>query len=138
MNKLFEQVKRRTFIFTDEQITNKIQQLSNEHSNCMELFIMRHLYEDKQIITKEEYRTEIVQYLYTNSSSSRTKIDKVLIDNKDWFYDEYNKVVNSESIQYYYAIQSCRNQLMNFLQPKYSPLDEDDSDDDLPDDNWIE
>ena len=47
-------------------------------------------------------------------------------------------LVNSESIQYYYAIQSCRNQLMNFLQPKYSPLDEDDSDDDLPDDDWIE
>lgn len=135
MNTLFERIKRRTFIFTDEQINNKIQQLNDKHSNCMDLFIIRHLYEDKQILTKDEYRTEIIEYLYANSINSKTKIDEVLINNKDWFYDQYNLALNKEPIDYYYAVQHCRHELMNFLQPKHNPLDKDDNeDDDLLDD----
>ena len=134
---LFDKVKQETFIFTDEQITNKIQHLNNKHSNCMELDIMFDLYKDKQILTKDEYRIEIVQYLYVNSSSPKTLIDKVLIDNKDWFYEQYDEAINNKTI-YYHAVQWCRHELMNFLQPKYNQPDEYDEDDDCPDDEWIE
>ena len=133
MDKLFKQVKRRTFIFTDEQIINKIKQLNNEHSNCMELFITRHLYDDKQTLTEDEFITEIIQYLYTNSSSPKSKIDEIIKTYQSDYYNEYNKAIENKQ-SYYDAVYKGRLYLMSLLQPKYSPLDEDDVDDDLIDD----
>ena len=134
MNDIFDKVKQETFIFTDEQILNKIEHLNITVTyKLTELDVVFDLYEDKQILTRDEYRTEIVQYLYVNSSSPKRVIDKVLIDNKDWFYEQYDEVINNKTI-YYHAVQQCRHELMNFLQPKYNQPDEYDEDDDCPDD----
>jgi hypothetical protein len=131
---LFDKVKQETFIFTNDQILNKIEQLNNTVTyKLTELDVVFDLYEDKQTLTKEEYRTEIIQYLYVNSSSPKTVIDKVLIDNKDWFYEQYDEAINNKTI-YYHAVQQCRHELMNFLQPKYNQPGEYDEDDDCPDD----
>ena len=142
MNKLFEQVKRRTFIFTDEQITNKIQQLTHKTNyktnyKLNELDIMFDLYEDKKILTEDEFITEIIQYLYTNSSSPKSKIDEIIKTYQSDYYNEYNKAIENKQ-SYYDAVYIGRLYLMSLLQPKYSSLDEDDADDDLPDDDWIE
>ena len=134
MNKLFEQVKRRTFIFTDEQITNKIQQLTHKTNYKLnELDIMFDLYEDKKILTEDEFITEIIQYLYTNSSSPKSKIDEIIKTYQSDYYNEYNKAIENKQ-SYYDAVYKGRLNLMSLLQPKYSSLDEDDVDDDLIDD----
>ena len=134
MNKLFEQVKRRTFIFTDEQITNKIQQLTHKTNYKLnELDIMFDLYEDKKILTEDEFITEIIQYLYTNSSSPKIKIDEIIKTYQSDYYNEYNKAIENKQ-SYYDAVYKGRLNLMSLLQPKYSSLDEDDVDDDLIDD----
>lgn len=131
---LFDKVKQDTFIFTDEQILNKIEQLNITVTYKLnELDVVFDLYEDKQILTKDEFITEIVQYLYTNSSSPKSKIDEIIKTYQSDYYNEYNNAIENKQ-SYYDAVYKGRHNLMSLLQPKYNPLDEYDEDDDLPDD----
>ena len=131
MTDLFKLVKLETFIFTDTQIKDKIIQLNNSVKyKITELDVVFELYKDKGIITKEEYTTEIIQYLYNNCFDSKDKINSVIEENKSWFYDQYDEAVNNKKI-YYHAVQYCRNQLSGFLRLK--PFEGNDDEDDIDD-----
>ena len=130
MINLLNKIKSETFIFNDEQIIDKINQLDNQDSNCMELFIMRELYNDKKTLTKDEYAYEVIQYLYANSIDSKATVDSVVDESSEWFYDQYEKACKGETT-YYHAVQYCRNQLMGFLRHR---LVDNSNNDDIEDD----
>lgn len=117
MNNLLSEIKLNTFIFTDKEIKNKINEVSKQNSKAVVLQIIRELYEDKGFITKEEYKKEIIDYLYTNSDSSLEKIEHILNENKNNFYDYYNLAIKDEKT-FYHAVFIFRNSLMSFLHYK--------------------
>ena len=118
MTDLFNLVKLKTFIFTDTQIKDKIIQLNNSVKyKITELDVVFELYKDKGIITKEEYITEITQYLYNNYFDSKDKINSVIEEYRFLCDEQYDEAVNNKKI-YYHAVQYCRNQLSDFLRLK--------------------
>lgn len=117
MDNLLTQIKLNTFIFTDEEIKNKLNKVIKDNSNSIVLQTIRELYEDKGFITKEEYKKEIIDYLYANSDSSTEKIENLLDDYKDSFYDYYDLAVKGEKT-FYHAVFIFRNSLMSFLHYK--------------------
>lgn len=125
MNDLVLLVKRCTNLFTNEQIVNKIKQLNNiETHTITRLDVLHSLYKDKGFFTKEEYASEIMYYLYTNSTDSKNKVDSVVSENKNWFYDQYNNAINNKK-SFYYAVYWTRSALMSFLHEKEFPIDDD-------------
>lgn len=124
MNELFEQIKQETFLFTDDQIKLKIKELEDIHSNSKVKYIVCKLYDDKKMITKEEYYHEIEQYLYTNCFNSKEAVDKVIKDNARDFYYPYEKAIRGE-MTYFHAVQYGRNQLIDFLNSKPANRDND-------------
>ena len=138
---IFEKVKQETFIFTDNQIKEKIKLISNigacdytiskverYEKPIDEIDITFYLYKDKGNLTKEEYTKEVIQYLYANSIDSKDKIDSVVEKNKSWFYEQYNEAINGNQL-YYHAVQHIRHELMGFLNPKPYKYDENELDD---------
>lgn len=115
MKNLINEIKLNTFIFTDEEIKNKLNKLTTDNSIVLQT--VRELYEDKGFITKEEYKKEIIDYLYANSDSSTEKIENLLDDYKDSFYDYYDLAVKGEKT-FYHAVFIFRNSLMSFLHYK--------------------
>ena len=122
---LLSKIKLNTFIFTDKEIQNKINAISNQNSDTIILQIIRELYEDKGIITKDEYKKEIIDYLYANSDSSSEKIEQLLDKNKNNFYDYYDLAIKGEKT-FYHAVFIFRNSLMSFLH--YKPVENFDTD----------
>lgn len=129
MDNLLTQIKLNTFIFTDEEIKNKLNRLTI--NNSIVLQTIRELYEDKGFITKEEYKKEIIDYLYANSDSSTEKIENLLDEYKDSFYDYYDLAVKGEKT-FYHAVFIFRNSLMSFLH--YKPIENLDNDLDILED----
>ena len=117
MKILFNKVKKETFIFTDTEIKNKINNIEYNPNINMCIHIMHELYNDKQNLTKEEYTKDVKEYLYSNSINSKEYINNILEKEKSWFYDEYDAAIRGE-LSFYEAVQSCRNQLMNFFKYK--------------------
>lgn len=126
MDNLLTQIKLNTFIFTDEEIKNKLNKLTTDNSIVLQT--VRELYEDKGFITKEEYKKEIIDYLYANSDSSTEKIKNLLDEYKDSFYDYYDLAVKGEKT-FYHAVFIFRNSLMSFLH--YKPIENLDNDLDI-------
>lgn len=126
MDNLLTQIKLNTFIFTDEEIKNKL-----TTNNSIVLQTVRELYDDKGFITKEEYKKEIIDYLYANSDSSTEKIENLLDEYKDSFYDYYDLAVKGEKT-FYHAVFIFRNSLMSFLH--YKPIENLDNDLDILED----
>ena len=118
MNDLITRIKHNTFIFNDIQINNKIQQLKDSTKHDIQYYdVIFELYKDKQYLSKEEYITEITQYLYNNCFDSKDKIDSVIEEYKFLCDEQYDEAVNDKKI-YYHAIQYCQNQLSGFLRLK--------------------
>ena len=129
MKSLINEIKLNTFIFTDEEIKNKLNKLTTDNSIVLQT--VRELYEDKGFITKEEYKKEIIDYLYANSDSSTEKIENLLDEYKDSFYDYYDLAVKGEKT-FYHAVFIFRNSLMSFLH--YKPIENLDNDLDILED----
>ena len=129
MKNLINEIKLNTFIFTNEEIKNKLNKLTTDNSIVLQT--VRELYEDKGFITKEEYKKEIIDYLYANSDSSTEKIENLLDEYKDSFYDYYDLAVKGEKT-FYHAVFIFRNSLMSFLH--YKPIENLDNDLDILED----
>ena len=132
IDKLLNEVKQKTWLFTDEQIIAKINELKTiKDYELTELDIVYALYEDKEFLDKEEFDKEIIQYLYVNSLNSKDKIVEIFKKYKSDCYEEYNKAYNNKQL-YYHAVFISRNILMNFLSPK--PIQSNNEQEDLDDD----
>lgn len=116
-NELLQQVKKNTWIFSDEEIIaeyNKMQHydLLYEHMKQSPNYITLYLYRTKPI-TKEMYTTDVMNYLYKNSLDPKEKIDEVIKKNLDWFYQYYDDAL--EDNDYYHAVKYARNNMISLL-----------------------
>ena len=116
-NELLQQVKENTWIFTDEEIINEYNKMQTydylfdgmkQDSGYVVLF----LYKDKGALSKEEYTSEVMNYLYQESLDPKEDIDKIIDKNLKWFYEYYEKVKNND---YFHAVQAARNNMLSLL-----------------------
>ena len=137
MYTILEHVKDETWLFTDDQINSKIKDMTinpdkyDDHHSAG--YVILYLYEDKKSLTKEEYTSEILNYINYWSRDSKEKIDKVLKMLEKEFYNDYNDALQNKTT-FYHAIQMRRNIIMSFLSYKPTKHYEDDIDIDLEDD----
>ena len=75
-------------------------------------YVVLYLYKDKGTLSKEEYTSEVMNYLYQESLDSKEIIDKTINENLIWFYDYYNNVKDND---YYHMIQRARNNLLSLF-----------------------
>ena len=109
INYLVEKVKTRTWLFTDEQIKNKIIEL---HFSLYD-FIIMFLYEDKGPLTKEEYTSEIMNYLYKISLDSKEEINKIMKKESEWFYKYFYDAQKDNN--YYKAVLYAQNNMKHLI-----------------------
>lgn len=115
MNELLNKVKEETWLFTDEQINNKIielQNMPNRYFKVNEGYVALYLYKDKGILTKEEFKSEVMNYLYLKSLDPKEEVDRVINKNMYWFYTWFDKVENND---YFHAVQWARNNMLSLL-----------------------
>lgn len=113
---LLNQIKEKTWIFTDEEIINEYNKMQNydllyEHMKQSPNYIILHLYETKPI-TKEMYTIEVMNYLYKNSLDSKEEIDCIINKNLKWFYKYYEEVKDND---YFHAVQAARSNMLSLL-----------------------
>lgn len=114
---LLNQIKEKTWIFTDEEIINEYNKIQNydllyEHMKQSPNYITLYLYETKPI-TKEMYTIEVMNYLYKNSLDSKEEIDKIINKNLKWFYQYYEEALKDND--YFHAVQAARNNMLSLL-----------------------
>ena len=114
---LINEVKKETWLFSDEDIINEY----NKMQTCDYLFdgmkqdpgyVVLFLYKDKGTLSKEEYTSEVMNYLYQESLDPKEDIDKIIDRNLKWFYEYYEKVKNND---YFHAVQTSRNNMLSLL-----------------------
>ena len=117
MNNLIKKVKEQTWLFTEEQIRNKIIDMQAHHEDYFAIndeYITLYLYKDKKTLTKEEFIKEIREYLYIKCFDTKERIDKELQSKSNYMDIYYNEVINGKN-DYYHAVQKGRNHLLYFL-----------------------
>ena len=116
MNDLLQEVKKETWLFTDEEIINQINEMNNNNKSKYRLidaeYVALYLYKNKGIISKEEYKIDVMNYLYDRSLDSKNEIDEIILKDLDWFYKYYNETKNND---YYHAVQYARTNLIHLL-----------------------
>ena len=115
MNELLNKVKEETWLFTDEQIINKINEMRADKTKYRvvdEGYVALYLYKDKGILTKEEFKSEVMNYLYLKSLDPKEEVDRVINNNMYWFYTWFDKVENND---YFHAVQWARNNMLSLL-----------------------
>ena len=136
MNKLLDSVKKETWLFSDDEINLKYIDMQNnpkKYTSSSIDYVPLYLYKDKGILTKKEYKSEILNYLYETSINSKEKINSVLKEFENSFYDDYNEAMENKTT-FYHAVQTRRHILMSFL--TYKPVEGFDTDlDNLEDDD---
>ena len=110
MNELLNKVKQETFLFSNEEIENKIKETNQDDAEYIALY----LYKDKKTLTKEEFIKEIREYLYIKCFDTKERIDKELQSKSNYMDIYYNEVINGKN-DYYHAVQKGRNHLLHFL-----------------------
>ena len=120
---ILEKVKQGTWLFTDEQIFNKILDMKTHPDNYNDNgtdgeYIILYLYKDKNSLTKEEYKSEILNYINYWSRDSKEKINEVLKKWEKEFYNDYNDALQNKTT-FYHAVQTRRNIIMSFLNYKH-------------------
>jgi len=116
---IVDEVKKETFLFSDNQIENTITNMqNNETLNELQKadpeYIMLYCYKDKGQLTKEEYDIEVLQYLYQHAQGTKEHINQVIDKNKDW-YDSYYKDAENNNLTYYHAVQWARENMMHLF-----------------------
>ena len=114
-NDLLQEVKKETWLFTDEEIINQINEMNNNKSKYRLIdaeYIVLYLYKNKGIISKDEYKIDVMNYLYDRSLDSKDEIDEIILKDLDWFYKYYNETKNND---YYHAVQYARTNLIRLL-----------------------
>ena len=115
MNELLNRVKEKTWLFTDEQIINKINEMRADKIKYRvvdEGYVALYLYKDKGNLTKEEYKSEVMNYLYLRSLDSKEEIDQIIDKNMDWFYTWFNELEDND---YFHAVQAARSNMLHLL-----------------------
>ena len=120
---LLDKIKQGTWLFTDKQINDKILDMQQHpdiyNNNGTDAgYIILYLYEDKGKLSKEEYKSEILNYINYWSDDSEEKIKRVLDDYAPFFYEEYEDAVQDKT-SFYHAVESCRYKLMSHLRYKF-------------------
>ena len=120
---LLNKIKQGTWLFTDNQIKNKILDMQSHpekyNDNGTDAgYIILYLYKDKGNLSKEEYKSEILNYINYWSRDSEEKIKKVLTNYKPFFYEDYENAIQNK-ISFYHAVENCRYQLMSKLHYKF-------------------
>ena len=120
---LLDKIKQGTWLFTDKQIKNKILDMQQHPDKYNDNgtnagYIILYLYQDKGKLSKEEYKSEILNYINYWSEDSEEKIKKVLDNYAPFFYEEYEDAIQNKT-SFYHAVESCRYQLMLCLHYKF-------------------
>ena len=116
MNDLVQEVKKETWLFTDEEIINQINEMNNNKSKYRLIdaeYVALYLYKNKGIISKDEYKIDVMNYLYDRSLDSKDEIDEIILKDLDWFYEYYEDAL--EDNDYYHAVQYARTNLIRLL-----------------------
>lgn len=114
---LIESVKKQTWLFTDKEIIEEFNKMQNydflfEGMKNDAGYTTLYLYKNKGSVTKEEYTSEVMNYLYQESLDSKEEIDKIVNKNLDWFYSYFEDVENTD---YFHAVQFARNTMLSLL-----------------------
>ena len=110
MNDIFDKVKQETFLFSDDEIKNKIKETNIDDAK----YIVLYLYQDRKTLTKDEYINEIKQYLYNKCFDTKEHIDKEIKNKSNYLDIYYNEVLKGKN-DYFHAVQKGRNHLLHFL-----------------------
>ena len=119
MNNIINEVNKITSLFSDEDIINEYNQMQNNDTLTQDMknnprYIALYLYNHKGNLTKEEYKIEVMNYLYQKSLDSKDVIDKTINDNQDAFYDWYESALHNK-ITFFHAVQYTRNSFLHLL-----------------------
>ena len=115
INILINEVKQKTWLFTDEEIKNKIIEMKKEPKKYFSIspgYVTLFLYKDKGTLSKEEFTSEVMNYLYEYSLDSKEEIDKIVKNNMDLFYTWFNDIENND---YFHAVQWTRDNMISLL-----------------------
>ena len=77
------------------------------------VYVVLFLYKDKGTLSKEEYTSEVINYLYQESLDSKEEIDRIINKNLKWFYQYYEKALKDND--YFHAVQAARNNMLSLL-----------------------
>ena len=119
MNDLLQQTKKITYLFTDEEIINKINELDEEDKEPRRVAL--YLYKDRGVISEEDFTYEIVQYLYQYSNEPKEKIDDILSKNNKIIPSYYNMAVRGKHT-YFHAMYMARHDLSGFFIMKHGEM----------------
>lgn len=114
---LIDEVKQQTWLFTDEEIVEEYHKIQTYDYLFEEMkqdsgYVTLFLYKDKGILSKKEYTSEVMNYLYKNSLDSREEIDRIINKNLKWFYEYYEEVKDND---YFHAVQAARSNMLSLL-----------------------
>ena len=76
-------------------------------------YVVLFLYKDKGTLSKEEYTSEVINYLYQESLDSKEDIDKTINKNLKWFYEYYEEALKDND--FFHAVQAARNNMISLL-----------------------
>ena len=117
-NELLQQVKENTWIFTDEEIINEYNKMQTydylfDGMKQDPGYVVLFLYKDKGTLSKEEYTSEVINYLYQESLDSKEDIDKTINKNLKWFYEYYEEALKDND--FFHTVQAARNNMISLL-----------------------
>ena len=75
-------------------------------------YVALYLYKDKGSLTKEEYKLEVMNYLYLRSLDSKEEIDQIINKNMYWFYTWFDRLEDND---YFHAVQAARTNMLHLL-----------------------